>query len=153
MSFESLASDFGIYAGTFLICFVAGLVPIVNAELWLVGVTLLVASPAPLPAVVILAAAGQMAAKVLLYYAALGAVNLPTGRHRAKVEKAREKVARWKEKPKWVLWASSTVGLPPFYVVSLLAGALDIRLRTFCMIGMTGRCLRFTALVALAWLY
>jgi len=60
---------------------------------------------------------------------------------------------RWRDRPRWVLWASATFGLPPFYIISLLAGALEIRLRTFCVIGMTGRVLRFSALVALCWLY
>lgn len=151
MSIDSIGGELGIYVGTFVVCFLAGLVPVINAELWLLAVTLMVASPAPLPAVVLLAAAGQMAGKVLLYFAALGALNMPTGRYKAKVDKARAKIQRWKGRPKWVLWASSVTGLPPFYVISLLAGALEIRLRTFCLIGMTGRTLRFGTLVALTY--
>lgn len=151
MSIDSVGATLGIYAGTFVVCFLAGLIPLINCELWLLAVTLMVASPAPLPLVVVLAAAGQMAAKLLLYLAAKGVIELPTGRFAAKVEKARAKVQKWKDRPRWVLWASSILGLPPFYVISLLAGVLEIRLRTFLMIGMTGRVLRFGVLVAAFW--
>jgi membrane protein YqaA with SNARE-associated domain len=146
------AKDLGVYGGTFIVCFLAGLIPFINAEVWLLlVVTTMIASPAPLPAVVVLAAAGQMVAKVLLFYAARGAIAVPTGRYKVAIEKARTKVEAWRGKPKWVLWASSTLGLPPFYVISLLAGVLDIRLRTFCMIGMAGRVMRFGVIVALMW--
>jgi membrane protein YqaA with SNARE-associated domain len=141
----------GVYAGTFVVCFLAGLIPLINAELWLIAVTLMLASPAGLPAIVVLAALGQMVAKVLLYYAALGTVKLPGLDKR--IAKARAQLDRWRDRPRWVLWASATLGLPPFYIISLLAGALEIRLRTFCVIGMTGRLIRFSALVAVCWLY
>jgi membrane protein YqaA with SNARE-associated domain len=151
MNLDAVGAELGIYLGTFLYCFVAGLVPVVNAELWVIGVAGLVARPGPLPAVVVLAAAGQMVAKVLLYYAALGAVSLPTGRYQQKVERARAWIARWKERPKWVLAASALTGLPPFYVISLLAGALGVRLRTFVAIGMSGRVTRFALIAAGVW--
>jgi len=149
----TIGAALGLYAGTFVVCFLAGLIPLINAELWLIAVTLMLATPAALPAIVVLAALGQMSAKILLYYAARGAVSLPTGRYQDKLGRARERVARWKQRPRAVLLASATLGLPPFYVISLLAGALDIRLRTFCMIGMTGRLVRFGLLVALCWAY
>jgi membrane protein YqaA with SNARE-associated domain len=151
MSLDSVGAELGIYFGTFLYCFVAGLIPVVNAEIWVGGIAAVVATRAPLPAVVVLAAAGQMAAKVLLYYAALGAVSLPTGRYQEKVARARAWVSRWKERPKLVLGASAVTGLPPFYVISLLAGALEIRLRTFLIIGMSGRVVRFGLLAAGVW--
>ena len=122
-----------------------------NAEVWLVGVTLLVDSVAPLPAVVLLAAAGQMVAKSPLYYTALGALNLPTGRYREKIEKAREKLAKWKQRPNLLLFTSASVGLPPLYVTTLLAGGLGYSFRRFFAIGMLGRTLRFAVIVALAW--
>lgn len=151
MNLDSVGAELGIYLGTFLYCFVAGLIPVVNAELCIIGIAAVVASPAPLPAVVVLAAAGQMVAKVLLYFAALGAVSLPTGRYQKKLQRARAWVSRWRERPKLVLWASAITGLPPFYVISLLAGALEIRLRTFCIIGMSGRVIRFAAIAAGVW--
>ena len=150
---DSLAGELGLYAGTFVVCFVAGLVPLVNAEIYLIGVTtMVVTSPAPLPMVVLLAALGQMVAKVLLYYGALGALELPGGRHRERLARARVRMQAWQEKPKWILFASALLGLPPFYLVSLAAGALRIGIRTFCVLGLIGRILRFAVIVAIPWL-
>jgi len=150
---DSLAGELGLYVGTFVVCFVAGLVPLVNAELYLIGVTtMVVSSPSPLPAVVLLAALGQMTAKVLLYYVAQGALELPGQRHRERIARARVRMAKWQDKPKWVLFVSALLGLPPFYLVSLAAGALRIGIRTFCVLGMIGRIVRFAVIVAIPWL-
>lgn len=151
MNVDAMGAELGIYAGTFAICFIGGLVPVVNSEVWLVAVTLLVASPAPLPAVVVLAAAGQMAAKSLLYFTAMGAFDLPQGRYRDKIDKARAALARWKRRPNLLLFTSASVGLPPLYVTTLLAGALGYRYRAFLVVGMLGRVTRFAVVVALVW--
>jgi membrane protein YqaA with SNARE-associated domain len=153
LSAAEIGEALGVYAGTFVVCFLAGLIPLINAELWLIAVTLMIASPAGLPAIVVLAALGQMVAKVLLYYAALGAVKLPGRWLDERLARARAQLDRWRDRPRYVLWASATLGLPPFYVISLLAGALEIRLRTFCVIGMTGRVIRFSLLVVVCSLY
>jgi len=148
---DAIGPELGIFAGTFAVCFISGLVPVVNAEIWLVAVTLLVASPAPLPAVVLLAAAGQMAAKSVLFITAKGALDLPTGRYQEKIERARASLARWKRRPNLLLFTSASVGLPPLYVTTLLAGGLGYRYRSFVTIGMLGRTARFAVIVALAW--
>jgi len=150
---ETLQGDYGLYGGAIIICFLAGLIPLINTEIYLVTAsTVLVTSPAQLPVIVLLGAASQMVAKVLLYFTAAGALRLPTGRYQAKIDKARERIEKWRDKPKWILFVSATLGLPPFYVISLLAGALGIRLPTFCAIGLLGRVLRFGVIVAIPWL-
>ena len=154
MNLHSIGGELGIYAGTFVIGFLAGLIPTAaGVEAWLIAVTLAMTSPAPLALVVVLASLGQMVAKVLLYYAANGAIRIPKseGRIARSIEKARGKIEKWKSHPKWVLWGSATLGFPPFYVISLLAGALEIRLRTFCLIGLAGRLARFSTVVVLCW--
>jgi membrane protein YqaA with SNARE-associated domain len=151
----ALQSDFGVYFGTLLICFVGGLIPLVNCEVYIVAAArFLVTSDAQIPALILLASAGQMAAKVLLYYSAAGALRLPVGRHRAKIDKVRERIEAWRNKPKAVLFLSSAVGFfPPFYVVTLLSGALGIGIRSFIVIGFAGRVLHFAAFVVPArWL-
>lgn len=152
MTIDSLGAELGIFGGTFVVCFVGGLVPVVNAELWLVTVTLLSSSAAPLPLVVVMAAAGQMLAKSLLFVTARGAVSVPSrGRYRERVERARAAIARWRRRPALLLFASASVGIPPFYVTTLLAGGLGIRFKTFLAVGMLGRLARFGVVVALAW--
>jgi membrane protein YqaA with SNARE-associated domain len=148
---ESLGAELGIYAGTFVVCLVSAVVPVVNAEVYLVALILLLRDAAPLPALVLLAAAGQMAGKSLLYFTALGVLNLPTGRYREKIEQARAKLARWKERPNLLLFASASLGIPPLYVTTLLAGGLGYRFRSFFAIGMLGRAVRFAVIVSLAW--
>ena len=48
-------------------------------------------------------------------------------------------------------FTSASVGLPPLYVTTLLAGGLGYRFRSFLAIGMLGRVARFAVIVALAW--
>ena len=67
---EQLLHSFGLYGATLAVCFIAGLVPFVNAEVFLfVASAKLVSSPHQLPMIVALAAIGQMLAKVILYRA------------------------------------------------------------------------------------
>jgi membrane protein YqaA with SNARE-associated domain len=143
----------GIYAGTFLVCLIGGLVPIVNTEVFLVGLIALgaIKSSASLPAIVLLASLGQMVAKLILYYTGAGLFELPRGRYKAKIEAARARMEKWRQKPNLVLAVSSTVGLPPLYLVSLAAGGLRMRLRTFLTIGMIGRIVHFAVVVGIAW--
>jgi membrane protein YqaA with SNARE-associated domain len=148
---NDLGARLGIYAGTLVVCFISGLVPFVNAELWLVAVVVALAVPAQLPLIVLLAAIGQIAAKVLLYYGGLGVVALPGQRFQKALVGARDRVASWQKRPHLVLFTSATIGLPPLYLVSLLAGALRYRLRALVTIGLIGRTLRFGVIAAAAY--
>ena len=150
---DQLLGSLGLYGGTLVVCFVSGLVPIVNAELFLVGISAwAVTSPAQLPLLAIAAGVGQMAAKVMLYYAGLGLFELPRGRWKLAIERARTRLDRWRRRPYAVLAISSSLGLPPFLLVSIAAGALKIGIRTFCAIGVVGRTLRFGFILALPWI-
>jgi membrane protein YqaA with SNARE-associated domain len=147
---EHLLGSFGLYGGTLVVCFISGLVPIVNAELFLVGVSALTATTtAELALVAGCAAVGQMTAKVLLYYAGMGMFEFPRGRFRARIESARTYVERWRRRPYLVFAVSATLGLPPFFLVSVAAGALRVGFRAFCSIGLIGRFVRFAVVVAI----
>ena len=143
MSLDAIQGELGIYAGTFVICFLSGLIPVISAEVYVVAVLALAGSPALAVAVTLLAALGQMVAKGVTFYSAQGLLSLPLGRYQAKLDRARGRVERWKQKPLLVTFISSSVGLPPFYIVSLLAGALEIRFWPFMAVGFAGRVLRF----------
>jgi membrane protein YqaA with SNARE-associated domain len=151
---DDLLATFGIYGGTYVVCLLAGLIPLINSEVYLVGLTLwAVHDPLPLAAVVVLASVGQMTAKIILYYAAYGMFELPRGRFHAKILAARSRMEKWRDRPKYVIAISAVVGLPPFYLVSLAAGALKIRLRVFLPIGLIGRIVHFAVVVAIARLW
>jgi membrane protein YqaA with SNARE-associated domain len=48
-----------------------------------------------------------------------------------------------------VIFTSAVSGLPPFYLVSVAAGALRVSLARFLILGASGRFLRFASVVAL----
>jgi membrane protein YqaA with SNARE-associated domain len=153
---HDLVAMFGLYGGTFAVSILAGLVPLVNAELFLVWlVHFIVDRSSQLPAIVIAAAIGQMIAKIGLYHAGRGMLELPRGRYKgrytAKLEAVRQKLDSWKTKPYLVYGVSSVTGLPPFYLTVLAAGAMKIRFNAFLAIGLAGRLLRFACLVAITW--
>jgi membrane protein YqaA with SNARE-associated domain len=149
---DDLLTMLGIYGGTFVVSFIAGLVPLVNAEVFLVGLVRFgIDDSSQLPGVVIAAAAGQMVAKIGLYHAGRGMLELPRGRYRAKIEAVRERIEHWKSRPYFIYGLSSVLGLPPFYLTVIAAGAMQIRFRAFLVIGMAGRLIRFAVLVAITW--
>ncbi|MFN2495134.1 MAG: VTT domain-containing protein [Pseudonocardiaceae bacterium] len=144
------------------VCLVSALVPVVNAELFLVG---LVIQQPQLPwwLVGLAAAVGQLIGKLVFYYAGRGALRLPArrgslGRLRRKPDPALE--SRWaarlarfqqtcRDRPIWsagVLVTSAGVGVPPFAATSLVAGAARIPLGMFVVTGLVGRFARFSAI-------
>lgn len=122
---------------------VSSLVPFVNAELLLIGLSL--AAPAAAPLLVVVMAAGQMVGKSALF--------LTGGRLTRSALEGR--LARWRLLGRSgragapLIGTSALLGLPPFYLVSVAVPALGVRFRTFLVVGLAGRLLRFGALVAL----
>lgn len=146
MSAEELIVRLGIPLATFLYCIASGFIPVVNAELFLVAV----AAAAPrsaLPAVALLAAAGQMVAKSGMYLGGRGVVRLPGGRRKADLEAIRARVERWRSKD-LLVFVSASVGLPPFFATAILAGTLRLAFPRFLVAGFLGRAVRFGAIVA-----
>ena len=148
---DHLLGGLGIYGGTVVACFVAGIVQVINTEAILLATSIwLVHDPVQLPLVALCAAIGQMAANVGFFYAGLSAGNLP--RLRAKLDKVRTKIATWQKRPTLVLIAAAVVGLPPLVLVAVAAGGLGIGVRRFTIIGLVGRAVRFGVVVAIPWL-
>jgi len=137
----------GILGGLLVGTVISGIVPVVNAELLVAGAA--VAAPGVgVPVVAAVSALGQMVSKTLLFALARWApARLPV-KARAALERAALAVERRGGAAGSMVFASAAVGLPPFYGVSLAAGALGMRLRTFVVSGGLGRLLRFGAL---AW--
>ena len=140
---QTLLGALGIYGGTVVACFIAGIVQVINTEAILLGVSIwLVDDAAQLPLIALCAAIGQMIANVGFFYAGRGAGALP--RVHAKLARAKDKIARWKQRPNLVLIAAAIVGLPPLVLVAVAAGSLDIG-----TIGIR----RFAIVVAIPWLH
>jgi membrane protein YqaA with SNARE-associated domain len=153
--FTSMVGDLALpalYAATFLVAFVSGIVPfVINAELCLAGVAAL--SPAPAPAIVGLAVAGQMLAKCTLYLAGRGVLDLKCIRWERR-EAAAATFERYRGHSLALVAFSAVTGVPPFYGVSLLAGAVGLPLARFLVVGTIGRTVRFTVVfLAPGWLH
>lgn len=147
MSSAELVSRLGVPAATFVWCLASGIFPLVNAEIFIVGVAAITPS-SRLWLVVAMATAGQAIAKTFMYLVGRGVFRLPwRGRARLDLETASAWVARWRSREDVLVFVSAALGLPPFYVTSIAAGTLHFPYGRFIGWGMAGRVLRFATLV------
>lgn len=138
----------------FVVATAAGLVPILNIEAYLLGVVALLDDGA-LVAISLAAALGQTLGKIPYYYVGKGTISAPWLKRRARTPgKWSERMAGWRAKaearPVWgmgLLALSSLVSVPPFMVVSVLAGVVRMNLVLFCVITFLTRTTRFLVLV------
>jgi membrane protein YqaA with SNARE-associated domain len=133
---------------TFAVSIVSALIPVVNIEIYLLGAAALAPRAMAVP-LALSATVGAMIGKVVLYYTARGAVRLPGERLRRGLAAAQAQLEARPRMGKLVYFASATVGLPPYYVMSLAAGACGMNLPFFLVAGFIGRLVRFTAIVLL----
>jgi len=126
---------------------VSGLVPIVNAEL-LVVATAAALPPLGAPLVAVVSTVGQMTTKTSLFGLARWAPSRLPRKAQARLKSASRGLAERGGAAGSVVFTSAVTGLPPFYGVSLAAGALGMRASRFVGFGFSGRLLRFGAL---AW--
>ena len=151
---DSIEASVGIYLATLIVSVLSGLVPVVNGELYLIAAIVVAGDPTIALVLAVIVAIGQMIAKIGLYFAARGATELGRStRLGAKLERAQLLVERWRNKPLTLLSISAVTGLPPFYLVSLVAGVVRIRFGVFLVLGLAGRVIRFVALalIVLYW--
>lgn len=133
---------------TFGVSIVSALVPFVNIEIYLLGAAALAPRAMAVP-LALSATVGAMVGKVVLYYAARGVVKLPGGRVQRGLAAAQAQLEARPRMGKLVYFASASVGLPPYYVMSLAAGAVGMNLPFFLVAGFVGRLARFVAIVLL----
>lgn len=141
-----------VLALTFLTCLVSAWVPVVNAEAYLgAAATQEVSSWWAIAAA---AALGQMTGKVGFFL--LGRQSLSWEWMARKMAKLRvdrwvDQMARGAQTRPWVAWAivfvSAAVGVPPFAIISFLAGQVRVSLTAFLLLGTIGRFLRFATIV------
>lgn len=152
MNISELITQFGPYAATFIFCIFSGLVPVINAELYLVSISpLLSDSLVQLITIVLLATLGQMVAKSLMFFASQGAVTISTKKQpsQAKIDQVRQKMQKWGNQSNWFIFISGWSGFPPFFIVSIVSGMLKLKFVNFFMFGSAGRFIRFSLCVGL----
>jgi membrane protein YqaA with SNARE-associated domain len=141
-SILELLSYIGVFGGTYVVCLVSGFIPIVNAELFLIWISLTISRPEYIP-VLLLATAGQMTAKILMFLSGKGVINLSKKRYEKKIGAIQAKMKKWESKIDVFIFGSSFTGFPPFYVVSVLSGMTNVNIIRFFIAGTLGRLLRF----------
>lgn len=140
-----------LYALTFAVALVGGLIPfVINVELWVLAVAALAKAP-PLP-ILGFVTAGQILAKYLLYLSGRGALKLRFVK-RERMDRAAATFEKYRNHSLALVAFSAVTGFPPFYGVSLLAGAVRLPLMPFLAIGTVGRFLRFAAVYLAPWYF
>lgn len=143
MNPQSLGDGPLLYLGAFAYALVSGLVPVVNVEVFILALAAF-SRGAPLP-LILLVTAGQMLAKYILYMSGRGLIGLRPGRVQSKVQRARDALERHPKGAESVVLFSAVTGVPPFYGMSLAAGALRMPLPRFLIPATFGRLARFSA--------
>lgn len=137
-----------ILGGLVLATAVSGVLPVVNAEVLVV--TAAAAMPAAaVPLVAMASTVGQMSTKFSLFAVARWAPSRLPAKARHALDSATRPLERRKGAVSSLVFTSAATGIPPFYGVSLAAGALGVRPASFLASGSLGRLARFAVL---AWL-
>lgn len=126
----------------------SALIPLINIE----AVIALAATQGNAPgwAIVAASAVGQMGGKLLWYYGGRELERFPFVARRMRKPKAMATMERWRARTDGRPWfaaglllVSAAVGLPPYAVIAVVAGALRVHVVTFLVTGLVGRMLRF----------
>lgn len=143
---------------TFGVCLVSALIPLVNAEAYLVALSM-VAHPAGLWLVAFVAGLGQTVGKLIWYEVGRRSLSWSFVRRKMSNPRAQRLRTLWHDRLEArpgvsgaVLFLAATVGLPPLFVMAVVAGQLELNRVGFTAIVLIGRTLRFAAVLGgLTW--
>ena len=133
-----------LFASCFGLSIASALLPWLNGEAVVISFAVLMRSPFDLAVLTMVAVAGQVLGKCVLYRVAAGARRLPAcrdGRFAGWLERLRQGRVR----PAAVVFVSSLVGIPPLYLTTMAAGAAGMRFPLFLGAATSGRIIRFAA--------
>jgi len=143
---------FVIWITTFGVCVAGSLIPLINCEIYLLGVVALAPPQFVLP-LVIAAALGQTVGKVLMYFAGGGMLKLPFKRVQRGLEVTQAKMEARPTWGKFLFFCSAVFSFPPLYVMALAAGAVRMNFAFFVVACGVGRFLHFAAVAMLPGLW
>lgn len=135
----------GLVAATFAYCLAGGVVPILNAEVYMLAAGARAPAEWAVP-LVLAATAGQMVGKSLTYWLGRGTLVLPWPSVTRRIEQARATAARYERAEGAVTFVSAVVGIPPFYVISVAAGVVKMSFAKYLLLGTLGRLIHFAGL-------
>ena len=135
-----------IALGCYTLAIVSAVLPWVNAEVVMLSAVPLAESPYQLGALVALVTLGQMTGKTIIYWASRNATRPRTPRLQEAIDQWRERLHRHPGSALGVMLVSATLGVPPFYIVAIAAGALNVAFGQFLAVGTFGRLAHFALL-------
>jgi membrane protein YqaA with SNARE-associated domain len=97
----------------------------------------------------LVATLGHMLGKLLVYAGGRRSTRVLSARHRHALERARPRMEGSRRAQYATVLLSGAVGLPPFYGVTVLCGAMGVPLTGYLLAGSAGRAARFAGLVLL----
>jgi membrane protein YqaA with SNARE-associated domain len=150
---DSLHAVGGTYVAMFVVALISGVFPLVNSEITLGVLAMNIDSLPESLALAAIVAVGQTITHSTLFLSARGVTELGAKRRHtfeARIARARAIVERWRDRWMLLLFAAATLGLPPMMLVSVAAGAFGFRFRTFVIVGLIGRVIRFGSIAVVA---
>ena len=137
--------------GTFFFAVGSALLPLLNVEIYLIGI----ADRVPHVPYAVIAAAGQSVGKVIWFYAGWHAMRINWLARKMESPQWQASYAKWHSRivgRPWlaglITFASAATGFPPLAVMAVLAGALRMNFLIFLGTIFVGRALRFYVCLA-----
>ena len=129
----------------------SAILPVFNMEAY---ISVVFASTDQLPALVLafVGSLGQNIGKLVWFYGARGAIDIPWLKQRMGSPKRQAQFERWRDYLHGRPWTgglltfiSAAVGFPPFFAMAMVAGTLGMNVVVFFVAGLAGRTLFFWA--------
>lgn len=143
MTGVELAYTWWIAGAFYALAVLSALVPWVNAEALMLSSVPLAGCPTEVAALVALATLGQMTGKTVIYWTSRHSTRPRAPRVQATIDLWREHLRQRPRSALTVMLISSAVGLPPFYIVTIAAGVLNVTFARFLAVGTIGRLVHF----------
>ena len=155
MNTPDLIEQFGPYLATFIFSVFSALIPFLNLEFYLAAVSAVAPNSLTyLTAILFIATFGHMIAKGILYGTGRGVLKISLNQSNGKfstkqIKELQLKMEKSRARNSAFLFFSGVTGLPPFYLVAILAGTLKLNFWNFFICGFAGRLIRLAFVLAL----
>lgn len=132
-----------VVLGYYGLAIISAVLPWVNAEVLMISAIPVAASRPGLAALVIAVSAGQMTGKALMFWLSRTSMRLRSPLVEVAIGRWRRRMEQHPGSALTVTFLSALVGVPPFFVVSMAAGALGVAFPRFVAVGSAGRLVHF----------
>ena len=132
----------------------SALLPWLNAEVLMLSAMPIAAAHGMVSSLVFAVTLGQMIGKSIMYWLSRNASGAHARRFHGAVERWRSHFEEHPRSTLGLVLVSALLGFPPFYAVSIAAGAFKMRFGRFLTVGSIGRLAHFALLALLphaAW--